>query len=277
MTAHTPILSNLTKTINLCLGLLAAAQFSAHASTRVAEVSQQSQSHMRELVSVADGQAVTDNNRGYFTPPDDTRPLPPTGTGSVGRGGSCNPAAGATAFTALGPASTLGLTTQVNPEFSWYVSPSEEGAPLMFRLLQVQENGRQIPMYWQELTAQTGFMSYQLSNDAPSLEIGQDYVWQVVVKCDQNRSLTSSLPIRVVTSDADLTAQLSTAITDAERAVVYGQAGLWYDAFAQVMSSTTPAESEVRAGLLSDLAAAEVDNQTLNSVLLAIVEETGAR
>ena len=272
MIAHiTSTLLKKTKTTSLCLGLLALTQVSAHASMDIAETSQHSQNDLQGLVS------VVDNNRGYFTPPDDVRPLPPTGTGSVGRGGSCSPSAGATAFTALGPESQPGLTTQTNPEFSWYVSPLEAGAPLMFRLLQVQENGHQNPLHWQELTAQTGFMSYQLPGDAPALEIGQDYIWQVIVKCDQDRTLISSLPVRAITADANLALQLTAATTNAERATVYGQAGLWYDALAQVMSESTSSDSEARAGLLRDLADVEVSNQTLSTMLLAIVEETDGR
>jgi hypothetical protein len=278
MTIHvTSILSSLTKTTSLCLGLLAVAQLSAYASARIAEDSQHSQRHLRELVSVADGHTAIDNSGGYFIPPDDTRPLPDTGTGSVGRGGSCNPAVETTAFAVLGPESISGLTTLAKPKFGWYISPSAEGALVVFDLLQVEENGRETPIYSKEFTAQPGFMSHQLPSDAPALEEGKNYLWEVSVFCKNNDILTGTLSIQVTSPSADLATQLSTATTDAERAIIYGQAGLWYDAFAQVISSTNPSDSEARAGLLQDLANVEADNQPLSTVLLAIVEAVDAR
>ncbi|MBE9068363.1 DUF928 domain-containing protein [Leptolyngbya cf. ectocarpi LEGE 11479] len=281
MTAHTAsILSKLTHTTSLCLGLLTMAQISTHASTHISEVSE----HSLDLVSIADNHAVIDNSgnnhdRRRFRPTDDTRPIPPTPLTAGSRGGSCNVEEEPTEFTALGPRSIAELTTQVRPEFSWYVSPSEEGAQLQFRLMQIDENGQLLSLVnTKSFIAQAGFMSYQPPSEATPLEVGKDYLWQVVITCSSDDLLMSTLPIRVVTPSAELTAQLSTATTNAERAIIYGSAGLWYDALAQVMSSTAPDDRTIRAGLLQDLAVVEEeDNQEISTILLAIIEQTDDR
>ncbi|MEO0867767.1 MAG: DUF928 domain-containing protein [Cyanobacteria bacterium J06642_11] len=264
-----PTFINITKVTGLCLGLLTIAQVGAQASSQGVMLQQP---QLLALASGANGEATIDSSH-YYTPSENS-PRLPEGSGTSGRrGGSCL-ARGTTEFTALGPRSTTGLTTTERPKFSWYVSPAENGLPLLFRLLETQSNGRPKPIYWYELTAQTGFMSHELSSNFPPLEIGKSYMWQVVVKCEEGQSLISSLPIQRVSSTSELTEQLSTATTNAERAIIYGNEGLWYDAFAQVVAINAPSEGDIRAGLLRDLASVEADEQGISAILLAIAEET---
>lgn len=267
-----PMFVSITKAMSLCLGLLTVAQASAQASPRSARLLQSPQSHRLVLVSMANGEATIDT--GYYYTPSRNAPSLPEGRGTSGRrGGSCI-AEGATEFTALGPRSATGLTTQARPKFSWYVSPSETDLPLLFRLIEIQPDGREKQVYWHQSTAQTGFMSHQLPSDAPALDMGKEYVWQVMVRCAEGSSLSSSLTIQRVASDPELTEQLSTATTNGERAIIYGNAGLWYDAFAQVVATTAPIDGEVRTGLLRDLATVEDGEQSIKAILLAIAEET---
>ena len=82
------------------------------------------------------------------------------------------------------------------------------------------------------------------------------------------------MPIRIVSPNIELAAQLSEAVTDVERAIAYGQAGLWYDAFAQGISS---GDREIKTGLLRDLAAAEAENEAFSNNLLTIADEVAAQ
>ncbi|MEM1240670.1 MAG: DUF928 domain-containing protein [Cyanobacteria bacterium P01_H01_bin.26] len=212
----------------------------------------------------------------YFRPSDDTRGLrgPTTTTGT--RSGSCA-ADGALAFSSLGPRSMVGLTTQVRPEFSWYITEAEAASPVLFRLLAVDESGQTSILGSAELLAEPGFMQYQLPETAPPLEVGKDYLWQVIVRCDPegpSRFLASTLPLQVVTPDPELTEALTAATTDVERASLYGSAGIWYDALALVTSGINTTAEEIRTGLLQDLAAIESDDEIFSATLTAIAEQT---
>ena len=212
----------------------------------------------------------------YFQPSDDTRGLrgPTTTTGT--RSGSCS-AEGALAFSSLGPRSMVGLTTQVRPEFSWYITEAEAASPVLFRLLAIDESGQTNILDSAELLAQPGFMQYQLPETAPPHEVGKDYLWQVIVRCDPegpSRFLASTLPLQVVIPDPELTEALIAAKTDMERASVYGSAGIWYDALALVTSGTNTTAEEIRTGLLQDLAAIESDDEIFSATLTAIAEQT---
>lgn len=219
----------------------------------------------------------------YFQPPADTRSLggaqTTTGTRS---GGSCAAATdSALAFSSLGPRSMSGLTVSARPEFVWYMTDAEAESPVLFRLLSVDENDQATVVTSAELSATAGFMSYQLPETEPSLEVGENYLWQVIVKCDSgggssSRFLASTLSITLVEPTAELTTALSAATNDQEKAVIYGQAGVWYDAFAMVSAGTTTAEAEVRTGLLQDLAMIEDEDETFSATLSAIAEQTAS-
>ena len=213
----------------------------------------------------------------YFQPPDDGRSFQGARTTTGTRGSSC-PAGGAL-FSGLGPRSIMGLTTSNRPEFVWYLPDVLAGAPLLFRLLAMDGNGQPSLVDSVELSAQAGFMRYQLPESVPSLEVGQDYLWQVIVMCDPERAssfLTSTLALQLGTPTPELTAALAAATTDAERAIAYGEAGIWYDALAAIADGLSATDQEVRTGLIRDLATFESDDEAFSILLATIAEQTAA-
>ncbi|ESA34992.1 c2 domain protein [Leptolyngbya sp. Heron Island J] len=218
---------------------------------------------------------TTGGRYSYFQPPADGRPFQGARTTTGTRGGSCP--VDAAMFSGLGPRSIMGLTTSARPEFVWYLPDALVGVPLLFRLLAMDVNGQPILVDSVELSAQAGFMRYQLPDSVPALEVGQDYLWQVIVMCDPERAssfLTSTLGLRLTTPTPELTTALATATTDAERAIAYGAAGIWYDALATVAAGTTATDIEVRTGLIQDLATFESDDEAFSSLLITIAEQT---
>ena len=212
----------------------------------------------------------------YFQPPTDGRRFQGERTTTGTRGGSCPADA---LFSGLGPGSIMGLTTSNRPEFVWYLPDTLAGTPLLFRLLVMDGNGQPSLVDSVELPAQAGFMRYQLPESAPPLEVGQDYLWQVIVMCDPERAssfLTSTLPLQLATPTPELTAALGAATTDAERAIAYGEAGIWYDALATVAAGTSTTDKEVRTGLIQDLATFESDDEAFSLLLTTIAEQTAA-
>ncbi len=214
----------------------------------------------------------------YFQPRAGDRDFRGTRTTTGTRSGSCS--ANGSVFSGLGPRSVTGLTTSSRPEFVWYMTDAIAESPMLFRLLALDENGQASLVDSAELSAQAGFMRYQLPDSVPPLEEGKDYLWQVIVRCDPNRMssfLTSTLPLQVVAPTPELTATLATATTDAEKAITYGNAGVWYNAMALVSAGTSAVDKDVRTGLLQDLADLESNDEAFSSILLTIVDQTSSQ
>lgn len=211
----------------------------------------------------------------HFRPPNNPRPLsgPRTTTGT--RTGGCLSSA-ETAFAMLGPTDTVGRTLSSHPEFVWYLPESEIAFPVSFRLLSFNEQGILVPIHTTELSYAAGFTRYQLPLDRPALAPDQEYRWQIIIACNPNypsRSLAQELSFEVVPSSATLTQAIASSTSAAERAAIYGEAGIWYDAIAQVAQATTATEQELRAGLLRDLATTEVEDEQLSRDILDIVSK----
>ncbi|MEA5463530.1 DUF928 domain-containing protein [Leptothoe sp. PORK10 BA2] len=232
------------------------------------------------LVVAPQGEASPLDTTGgqYFQPPTDTRSLrgPVTTTGT--RGDRCsNGEDGGPAFSSLGPRSVPGLTTSVRPEFVWYNDHVETASPVLFRLLAIDAVGQSSIVESANLSAQPGFMRYQLPDSAPPLEVGQDYLWQVIVTCapeQPSKFLANTLLFQVVSPTPELTEALAMATTDVDRAQAYGNAGIWYNALALVSLGTNPTAADIRTGLLQDLARLESSDEIFSAALTAIAEET---
>ena len=200
-----------------------------------------------------------------FRPPSNPRPTRGYRTTTGTRQGSCV-GNSETEFTTLGPSQTVGLSASALPKFVWYLPASETLYPVKFRLLAPDERGIPTPIHEKDLEYSAGYVSYQLPADV-RLSPGVEYRWQIVVVCDTNylsRSLNQELSFEVAPSSVELQQSLVQAETDAERALVYGQAGYWYDAIAQVAQSTDPDAITIRQSLLEDLAQIEAQNEPSN-------------
>ncbi len=202
-----------------------------------------------------------------FQPPSNPRPARGYRTTTGTRQGSCVDSS-ETAFTTFGPSQTVGLSASTLPKFVWYLPASETPYPVKFRLLAPNEKGIPAPIHEKDLEYSDGFVSYQLPAEV-RLSPGVEYRWQIVVVCDTNylsRSLNQELSFEVASPPADLQQSLALATTDAERALIYGQAGYWYDAIAQVAQSTDLDAIAIRQSLLEDLAKIEEQTDAQNEL-----------
>ena len=215
-----------------------------------------------------------------FTPPKNSRSRSPSRTTTGTRQGSCLSDT-ETAFTLFGPDAVLGQTTATRPAFVWHLPPSETAFPVTFRLLEPDEAGIPTLIHSEVLPYASGFTTYQLPTTVAPLSPNKEYRWQVVIECNPNypsRSLSQELAFEVVPAPPGLLQTLSTATTASEKALAYGQSGLWYDAIAQVAQAQTPAAIAARTKLLSDLAsdlaALEQSDEQLSQDILTIAEMT---
>lgn len=207
-----------------------------------------------------------------FRPPSNPRRVRGYRTTTGTRQGSCVGDAN-TAFTVLGPSDTVGLTASTRPAFVWNLPPSSEAYPVQFRLLAPNADGIPTPIHTAELTYKAGITKYSLPVEVTGLSPDVEYRWQVIVVCDENylsRSLNQELAFEVVTPDAALQQSLQSATTDMQRATLYGEAGYWYDAIAQVAGSTEPEAQNMLQTLIEDLAEVESENTDLSEDLLEI-------
>jgi len=199
----------------------------------------------------------------YFRRPRNSRSRSRSRTTTATRQGSCLSESDTT-FAILGPDVEVGQTSATHPSFVWYLPEAEEPYPLTFRLLEPNEKGIPTAIHTAELDYSAGFMKYQLPDSLSALSPGKEYRWQVVITCNPNypsQDLLQELSFEVVRPAAELSQALSSATTEADTALAYGQSGLWYEAIAQVALPATSASLSVRTGLLQNLSELEVDNE----------------
>ena len=235
-----------------------------------------SSANSREIILAQSptGNALEGFTESFFTPPRNPRSRSRSRTTTGTRQGSCLSDT-VTAFTLFGPDATLGQTASTHPEFVWYLPAAETDFPVTFRLLSPDENGVPTLLYSTVLSYKSGFTKYQLPVSEPALSPGTEYRWQVVIACNPNypsRSPSQELAFEVVPAPMGLAQTLSTTTTESEKAAAYGQAGLWYDAIAQVAEAETPAARAIRTGLLRDLANFEQANEQLSQDILNIAD-----
>ena len=201
-----------------------------------------------------DSQPLGDDNTAgginvYVPPPDSEPPRGShTGGGSRGCGGE---------IAALAPRlSAIGQTASTHPTLVWYVYDAD-AEPLELHLYQYRADNSLKEVFIRPLgDSHPGYMAYTLPADDPDLQVGQTYVWQVVLYCDQNLEEVgqwTAADLSVVAPPASLTAPPlpDDPLQQAQR---YGQAGLWYDALAAVYAGNSPELRAFRSALLLNLA-----------------------
>ena len=192
-----------------------------------------------------------------YTPPRDARRPSRAHTGGSVRGCGDDIVAIAPRFNAIGQ------TASTNPTFVWY-NFSPDNDPIEFQLYRVLPDGsldENEVLIKQFKTSKQGYQTFTLPAEADSLTVGETYMWQVVLYCDtafENPGYYSSAELEVVELPAEVTSALTNS--PSQRAQVYADAGLWYDALAEVVSDEIQATRASRQTLL--LALADYEGQT---------------
>ena len=128
-------------------------------------------------------------------------------------------------ITAIVPNENYGLTLTERPTF-WVYLPQTSAQQV---ILSIKEEGSK--PHWQQsvnLTGEAGIIGLQLSDDAPVLEVGQNYQWAVIVVCgnrpNPNDPVVTSWIKRI---DAPV---VNSSPTELAKAANYAKQGIWYDA-----------------------------------------------
>ena len=178
-------------------------------------------------------------------------------------------------LTALAPYTHVGHSASTNPTFTWYV-PDPEPYPIKFSLYELSltddSQNKATEIYRVELKNASGIMTHSLPTEQANLTPGKTYLWQVTVVCNRARpseNIMVSNRVKIVETDPNISTKIS-AISKSDRvakADIYAQAGLWYDALAEVATAQNdPQAIDYTAKLVSQLAAIEEQDSDSSDV-----------
>ena len=206
-----------------------------------------------------------------FDPPAEDMPKTSMGGASRSTGQCINMDATESAipFSALLPANDEGLTVAARPTVLAYIP--ETSADRLFFSWQDENNGDHyqtvLPMN------RTGIVSLTLPEDAPPLEINKNYQWALGIMCDGRLQPDSPMvqgQVKRVAIAPGLSDRLQNA-SSLERAVLYGEAGIWYETAAALeqLKKTQPQDLDVVANwqdLLTSVGLAEIAEVSTNNL-----------
>jgi Domain of Unknown Function (DUF928) len=150
----------------------------------------------------------------------------------------------------LTPKDHIARTVSAHPTFLWHISDATS-APIVFTLT---EKGANQPIFQKQLKAdRAGIMRVEIPQTAPRLEEGKEYRWTVTLVCSEKRpseNVYARAWIERVATPSDLDRKLASASSEGDRAAIYAQSGLWYDAVATLERTRTANPGEAQAANL---------------------------
>lgn len=191
-----------------------------------------------------------------------TQRAPSGRTSSSGTRGGC---LGSTKLPliALAPQQHIGQTTSTHPTFAWFVPNSPE-LKMLFSLYEYSANGSLKMVKQIDLKTSPGIMKLSLSQDSPGLTIGKKYLWQVAIICNENypsNDLVTKAEIEVIQLQSNVKTLLDTVKDPLQKADIYANAGLWYDALGEALKADNNSQSkQIISSLLEDLSQIEKSN-----------------
>lgn len=192
------------------------------------------------------------------------RPIKGATTATVRRG-SCKNKKSQIELTILAPSKgNGGQATSKNPTLAWYVSDSETYPIRLFLYREVSDNKQEL-LYStniDEIQSKQGIMKHQLPKSI-KLFPNTSYTWQVKIYCNPNRpsrAFQDKSDFKLVEIPDSLKLQIEAKNDPLDKAEIYAQAGLWYDAFEQILlAPKTSSTQHYQLSLLKDLALEEKD------------------
>jgi Domain of Unknown Function (DUF928) len=192
--------------------------------------------------------------------------LPPRGGLQRTQGAGSRGAEGTVQVTLLTPPpqEATGQTTSGRPTFFWSVSftPNPEKPqnkpkfPITLDFTLVRRGVAQPLVFKRMEINQLGLVKLAMPKDLPELQPGIEYRWTVsVVKDPVRRSMNPTFQSFVtrVALTPELDKRLKAATSDRDRAVIYAEAGMWYDALNAIGTNylNKPNDASIRADLVT--------------------------
>ncbi|NEO82468.1 DUF928 domain-containing protein [Moorena sp. SIO4G3] len=124
--------------------------------------------------------------------------------------------------------SVFGLTVVSHPTF-WFYVPYALTPDLPLEFVLQDENYNEI--YWTKFVASSSSPSVvgiELPSTVTSLEVGKQYRWYFVVKCERLGSPVVTGWVKRMALNPSLKNQLDQATLE-QKAIIYARSGIWYD------------------------------------------------
>lgn len=155
-------------------------------------------------------------------------------------------------LTALVPSNQLGLTWAERPTV-WIYLPKTSARQMVLSVK--LEGSRQLFQRFLPITGEPGILGIPFAENSPPLEVGKSYQWAVVLICGDRPSPNDPFVtawVQRVAPSHPLKNQQSVL----ERAVRYGEQGVWYDALTALAAArrsqpTDPALAKIWADFLA--------------------------
>lgn len=146
-------------------------------------------------------------------------------------------------LTAVVPNSNIGLTTQANPTFFFYIPQTSATLELVLR-----DRDKEYKQSYK--SSQKGGIVSIPFNQA-SLEVGKEYRWSFSIICnpkERSKDKVVQGGVKRINTEPQLASKLATA-SPQERANLYAEAGIWQDSLANLVQSlsSNPNNAELKA------------------------------
>jgi hypothetical protein len=198
--------------------------------------------------------------------PGDQKPVPPERRSDGGTTRGCS--GGGMPLTVLASRNYVGQTISRHPTFAWFVPRDSASKPMQFTIYEWVPGGKPKEVRKMSLQSSEGIMKLSPFSDSElELQPGKEYLWQVVIHCDPDNpsgDLVSEASIEVVGMPAAVQSKLNKAVNSVEKANIYAEAGLWYNALDEALKLTQASKlGEVGSTLLNELAQSEAPQTTV--------------
>ncbi|MEH1839514.1 MAG: DUF928 domain-containing protein [Nostoc sp.] len=197
--------------------------------------------------------------------PGDQKPVPKDRRSDGGTTRGCS--GGDIPLTIIASSNYVGRTISPHPTFAWFVSGDSASKPMKFMIYEWLPSGKPKEVRKISLQSSPGIMKLSpFSEKELGLQPGKEYFLQVVIHCDPDNpsgDLVDEASIEVVKMPANLQNKLNRAVNSVEKANIYAEAGLWYNALDEALKLAKASKlGEVGSTLLKDLAKWEVPKTT---------------
>jgi hypothetical protein len=197
--------------------------------------------------------------------PGEQKPVPPERRSDGGTTRGCS--GGGMPLTVLASRNYVGRTISRHPTFAWFVPRDSASKPMQFTIYEWVPGGKPKEVRKMSLQSSPGIMKLSPFSDSElGLQPGKEYFWQVVIHCDPDNpsgDLVGEASIEVVAMPPAVQSKLNRAVNSVEKANIYAEAGLWYNALDEALKLAQASKlGEVGSTLLNDLAKWEAPKTT---------------
>lgn len=166
-------------------------------------------------------------------------------------------------LTVLASRNYVGQTISRRPTFAWFVPYDSASKPMQFTLYEWVPDSKPKQVRQMSWQSSPGIMTLSPFPDSElGLQPGKEYRWQVVIHCDPDNpsgDLVGEASIEVVEMPPTVQTKLDRAVNSVEKANIYAEAGLWYNALGEALKLAEAAKlGKVGSTLVKDLAQSEV-------------------